>query len=405
MLSVDLAQEFCGVRFSNPFTLAASPCTDKADRIARAFAAGWGGAVLKTTSMPSEEVSLVYPMISGLRRGQELLGLHNIDLISVRHIEEIVRDIRWLKAEYPDRVVIGSIMASRQKDWEDLARQLEEAGADLIECSLSCPHGTPGGLGYMISQDPRLTEMTARWVKEAVKRTPVYVKLTSNVTDIVEIARAVEASGCAGVCAIDSVEALIGLDLATFSPLPSVRGRSSFGGYTGRAIKPIALRCVADIARHVRLPLAGVGGIYDWRDAAEFLLVGASNLQVCTAAMENGFGLIEELADGLSRFLVDRGYAKVADLCGLALPKLCAHEELSRQYKVRSHIINELCIGCGRCYVACRDGGHEAIVFGEDRVAAVDEKSCVGCGLCLQVCPVPTAVTLQEVEAPQTSPC
>jgi len=397
-----LSIDFCGVPFVNPFTLAASPCTDSAEMVARAFQTGWAGAVLKTTSMESEEVSIAYPIMGSLSRDGHMLGLHNIDLISERHIDAVAEDVRRLKREFPERVVVGSIVGSSKAEWQELSRGMAGAGADLIELSVSCPQGSmiedeAGPMGFMISQDPRLTAKVTRWAKEAVPDTPVYVKLTSGVTDLAGMVQAVEAGGAEGVCLIDSVEGIVGVDLETLEPLPSVQGFTSYGGYTGRAIKPIALRCVANAAAASRLPIAGVGGIYDWRDAAEFLLLGATTLQVCTAAMELGFGIVEELQDGLGRWLGGKGFAGVRDAIGLALPRIKDHAELPHGIAVRAGIDLRSCITCGRCYVACRDGGHQAIAWNAERQPAVDEEKCAGCGLCAQVCPVPGCIQLRRI--------
>jgi dihydropyrimidine dehydrogenase (NAD+) subunit PreA len=398
-MSADLAVGFCGVRFVNPFVLASSPSTDNVDMIARGFDAGWAGAVLKTTATVGEEVSIAYPIMSSLKRDGQMIGLHNIDLISERHVGIMAGYVRQLKREYPERVVIGSIVGRNKAEWQFLAREMAEAGVDLIECSLSCPQGSmlegeEAPLGSMVSQDPRLTEKVSRWIKEAVPGTPVYVKLTSGVTDLRVIARAVQASGADGLCLIDSLEGIVGVDLETLEPMPSVQGYTSYGGFTGRAIKPIGLRCVADAAQVVSLPIAGVGGIYDWRDAAEYLLLGATTVQVCTAVMELGFGIVEELSDGLSRWLAGKGFEGVQEIIGLCLPRLVEHDALPHGIEVRACIDLERCIGCGRCYVSCRDGGHQAIMWNQERQPAVDEDKCVGCGLCPQVCPVPGCISI-----------
>jgi len=397
-----LRTSFCGVALDSPFLLAASPCTDTAEMLARSFESGWAGAVLKTTSMPEQEVNIAYPIISGRTDGGKLLALHNIDLISEQHAPAVAQTIRALKAEYPEKVVIASIEGSTKADWELLAGMLGAAGADMIECGLSCPQGTvlqdEETVGWMISQDPSLTKKVVGWVKAAAPRTPVYPKLTSTVTDLVGIARAAAAGGADAICVIDSVEAIIGVDLQTLSPLPSVGGFSSHGGYTGRAIKPIALRCVADVAKEVDVPVSATGGIYDWRDAAEFLLLGASVLQVCTAAMEEGFGIVEDLKVGLTRWLEGKGCSSIREIVGCSLPYLKSHDQLPHDIVVRSQIDLDRCIGCGRCYVSCRDGGHQAIRFPEDRKPSVDDDKCVGCGLCVLVCPVAGCIEIRALD-------
>jgi dihydropyrimidine dehydrogenase (NAD+) subunit PreA len=400
MRKKDLGVKFCGVPFQNPFTLAASPSTDDREMIARGFEAGWAGAVLKTTSVESERVDLAYPMMSSIAPGRNMVGLQNIDLISERHIDMMAEDVVWLKQRFPDHRLAMSIVAANRAALTDLVNRAEEAGADLIELSISCPQGSfledeGDAEGFMISQDRRLTEQVTRWTKRAAARVPVYVKLSPGVTDIGSIARAVERGGGDGICAIDSVEAIAGIDLRTMSPTPSVGGLSSHGGYTGRAIKPIGLRCVADIARTVEVPVAGVGGIYDWRDALEYILLGASLLQVCTAAMHLGFRIVGDLCDGLERWLSVHGYGRIDEIVGLSLPKLVDHERLPREGKVLSVVNQDLCVGCGLCYAACRDGGHMAIDFPPDRLPRILEEECVGCGLCPQVCPVPGCIEMR----------
>ncbi len=402
MKEVELGVEFCGLRFQNPFMLAASPSTDSREMIARGFEAGWAGAVIKTTSVESEEVSIAYPIMASLEPGSRMVGLHNIDLISERHVERVASDVVWLKQRFPDHHLAMSVVASTREDWGYLVGRTEELGADLVELSISCPQGSmledeEMADGWMISQDARLTEKVTRWAKEAATRVPIYVKLSPNVTDIAAIARAVQGGGGDGICAIDSVEGVVGIDLESLSPLPSVQGYSSHGGYTGRAIKPIALRCVADIASAVRIPVSGVGGIYEWRDALEFLLLGATTLQVCTAVMHKGFGIVDDLRDGLARWLVRQGYANLGQIVGLSLPRLKEHDDLPHGVKVISQIDDDRCIGCRLCYVACRDGGHEAIDFGVDRGPIVDVRLCVGCGLCAQICPVPDCISIESV--------
>ncbi len=395
---VNLGIDFCGIYFENPFILAASPSTDNREMTIRGLERGWAGAVLKTTSLESEEVSITYPIMSGVRPGPGLIGLQNTDLLSERHIHEVAEDITWLKSRFPEKRIIASLMGSNREEWQELVRISEQAGADMIEASISCPQGAAlegeEAVGWAVSQDPRLTEKVTRWVIEGRRSVPVYVKLSPSVTDIVSIGKAVERGGGNGICAIDCLEGIGGIDLQTFSPLPSVEGKGTRGGFSGRAIKPIGLRIVADLAGGVRIPISGVGGIYDWRDALEYLLLGATTVQVCTSVLQRGFGLIDPLTDGLSRWLEDHRYSSPAEVIGLALSRLTEHSELTHGVKVISRIDPDLCIGCGLCYVACADGGHMAIEFPPDRHPVVQEGLCVGCGLCAQVCPVPDCIEI-----------
>lgn len=388
-MAIDLSVKFCGVKFPNPFVLAAAPPTDNPDMIRRGFEAGWGGAIIKTLSVAAEPVSLVYPMMAGLSyKGQRLMGLENIDLISEHKVDEWLPEITKIKKEFPDKILIASIMASNKEDWQDLVRRLEDAGIDMIECSFSCPHGMPDrGMGSTIGQNPELTERTARWVKSAARNIPVIIKLTPNVTDIVAVARAVKKSGADGVCAINTVKGLLGFDLDTWVPYPKVGNKSTYGGYSGPAIKPVALKCVSEICNNVDIPVTAVGGLWDWRDAVEFLLAGAETVQSCTAVMAMGFRIIDDLCEGLSNYLEYKELDSVRGLIGKGLKNIVKHEELSRENKVRAFVDQELCIKCDICYVACRDGGHQAIEREEDRTVKVNNDKCVGCGFCPTTCP------------------
>ena len=384
----DLSVEVLGLRFENPFILAAAPSTDDRDMVRRAFEAGWAGAILKTTSVPGTRVDLAYPMMSTFEHeGRRLFGMGNIDLISERHVDAVEQDVRALKREFPSKIVAASIMAGRQEDWQRLVERLEAAGADFIECSFSCPQGNLGEEpGRMLAQNAALTETVARWVKQASRRTPVSIKITPHVTDILDIARAVQRSGCDALTASNSIQALMGVDLRTFVPNPPLGDRSTYSGLTGPAIKPITLRTIAEIARHVPLPVLGTGGASTWQDAVEFMAVGARVVQFCTVVMHHGFRVIEDLTSGMSHYLDTMGFASPQDIVGRALPHIVSHDEL-RRAPVRSRINAARCIGCELCHVACRDGGHLAIERAPGRVPVVDLQRCVGCGLCMHVCP------------------
>lgn len=395
----NLAIDFCGLKFINPFTVAASPPSDSREKVERAFKAGWAGAVFKTTSVESEPVDLVYPMMAGLSyRGKRHAAFYNIDLISERHIDQIESDIRYFKQKYPDRVLIGSIMASSRKDWVELVERLEDAGADMIECSMSCPQGE--GDGTIPAADPGLTRQVTTWIKEASKKnTPIIVKLTPNVTDIVAIAKAAKEGGADAICAIDTVKGLAGIDLDTLEPILSVNGKSTWGGLSGPAIKPIALSCISELAQNVNLPIAGVGGITTWNDAAEFLLLGSSTLQVCTAIMRYGYEMIDDLCEGLLNYMEEKNFSSIDEMIGRSLNLLVEHDKLDRSCKVISSINKDLCLKDNACYLACRDGGYQAISINAGDVPSIDEEKCRGCGVCLSVCPMPGCMKLKKVAA------
>jgi len=288
---------------------------------------------------------------------------------------------------------------SIKEDWQELTVRCQEAGASALELNFSCPHGgIPGKqVGSEIGQDPQVTKQITGWVKELAK-VPVWVKLTPNITDITIPGNAAKAAGADAITAINTIRALIGINLDTLEPYPSVKGCSAFGGYSGPAVKPIALRYVAELARGVGLPVSGVGGINNWRDAAEFILAGATTLQVCTAVMFNGYEIINELLDGLTGFMEDKGFSSIEEFRGLVLPKLSGVTELDTSWRVISEIDRTTCVKCNLCYVACRDAGYQAIEIREDRLPYTLEDKCTGCSLCMQVCPVWDCITMKQTE-------
>jgi dihydropyrimidine dehydrogenase (NAD+) subunit PreA len=394
----DLSYNFLGLRFENPFILAAAPSTDDLDMVRRAFQMGWAGAILKTTSIEGTKVDLAYPMMSTFNHdGKKLFGMGNIDLISEHHIDKVERNVRKLKREFPTKIIAASIMAGRKEDWQTLVARLEKAGVDFIECSFSCPQGNIGeDPGKMLAQSISATELTAQWVKEAATRVPVSIKITPHVTDIVDVARAVKRSGADALTASNSVQALMGVDIRTFVPYPQLNGRSTYSGLTGPAIKPITLRTIAEIARNVDIPILGTGGASTWSDAVEFMAVGAGVVQFCTAVMHNGFRIIDDLRSGMSHYLDEMQFASVKDIQRKALAHIATHDELPRR-TVRSKINEATCIQCEVCYVACRDGGHAAIDRRPSRIPKVDWDRCVGCGLCEHVCPVDGCIEMNVV--------
>ncbi|NMB75962.1 MAG: NAD-dependent dihydropyrimidine dehydrogenase subunit PreA [Myxococcales bacterium] len=397
---VDLGISFCGVKFKNPFLLAAAPPTDDLEMLRAGLRAGWAGAVLKTTAVESEPVELKYPMMTGYDVfGRRVVGLGNIDLISEHHIDVIEKRMQALRGEFPDRVLVGSIMGSARSDWETLVRRLEAAGADIIECSFSCPQGTLGGegsfSGQMLGQNVELTRQVTSWIKGAARRCPVVIKITPQVADIAAVANAVREGGADAVCASNTIPSLMGVDVERFQPLPDVGGLASFSGLSGPAILPITLRNIALVAQHSKLPVTGTGGPANWRDAAQMMLVGAHNVQFCTAVMTFGYDIIDDLVSGLAWHLRALGLHSPAELVGRALPRLATHDRLQQKGKVRSRIDERQCVRCGRCVITCRDGGHRAIDFGRDRRPRVDDERCVGCGMCAAVCPVSGTIRMQ----------
>lgn len=386
----DLSVSFCGVEFENPFILAAAPPSDELEMVKNAFRMGWAGAVLKTTHIKEEIVDLVYPMMSSVEyESKRVSALGNIDLVSEYDIDEIEYRIKELKKEFPNKIVIGSMMGGTKSDWQQLASRLSKVGADIIECSFSCPQGSMGKRpGAMLGQDADLSKEVAGWVKEAAGDTPVVIKITPQVADIVEVVQKIKEGGADAVCASNTIPSLMGIDLETFVPYPNVGGKSTYSGLSGAAIKPISLRTIAEIKRHVDIEITGTGGVTTWQDAVEFFLVGASNVQICTAVMHKGFRVVDDFKSGLSNYMERKNINKVEDLIGKALPNIVMHNDLPRKITVKARINEDKCINCGLCYVSCRDGGHMAIERFDNRVYKVNEDKCKGCNLCPQVCPV-----------------
>ncbi len=402
----DLTSNFVGIKSPNPFWLASAPPTDKEYNVRRAFEAGWGGVVWKTLGEDPPIVNVNGPRYGAIwGADRRLLGLNNIELITDRPLDVNLREIKTVKRDYPDRAVVVSIMVPcEEAAWKKILPLVEETGADGIELNFGCPHGmSERGMGSAVGQVPEYIEMVARWCKQNT-RMPVIVKLTPNITDIRKPARAAKAGGADAVSLINTISSITGVDLDSFSPLPSIDGKGSHGGYCGPAVKPIALNMVAEIARDPEtagLPISGIGGVTTWRDAAEFLALGAGNVQVCTAAMTYGFKVVQEMISGLSQWMDENGHASVASVVGRAVPNVTDWQYLNLNYVTKARIDQDLCIKCGRCYIVCEDTSHQAITMSPDRVFEVQDDECVACNLCIDVCPVEHCITMEEL-APGT---
>lgn len=399
----NLASEFVGIRSPNPFWLASAPPTDKEYNVRRAFDEGWGGVVWKTLGEDGPPIVNVngprYGAVWGADR--RLLGLNNIELITDRPLDLNLREIKQVKRDYPDRAVVVSLMAPcTEESWKAILPRVEETGADGVELNFGCPHGmSERGMGSAVGQVPEYIAMVTRWCKEST-RMPVIVKLTPNVTDIRKPARAAKEGGADAVSLINTINSITSVDLDSFSPEPSIDGKGSHGGYCGPAVKPIALCMVSEIARDpetAELPISGIGGVTTWRDGAEFLALGAANIQVCTAAMTYGFRIVRELISGMEQWMDERGIERIEDCVGRAVPNLRDWQHLNLNYITKARIDPELCIECGRCYAVCEDTSHQAIRMTDARKFEVIDEECVACNLCVNVCPVEGCITMERL--------
>lgn len=401
---VDLFTDCAGIRSPNPFWLASCPISNTGEMVARAFDAGWGGVVWKTIGEPITNVTSRLGALD--LNGRRMVGLTNIELISDRPTEVNLAEIADIKRRYPNQAVVVSLMVeAKAATWYDFVQRVNDTGADGMELNFGCPHGmSERGMGAAVGQVPEYVQMITEWVMEKAT-IPVLVKLTPNVTDIRPPARAARAAGADGIALINTISSLVGVNLDTWAPVPDVRGKGSHGGYSGPAVKPIALNMVSAVASDpdVRLPVSGIGGVADWHDAVEFMLVGATTVQVGTSVMQLGFRMVDDLVDGLSTYLRAKGLHSPSELVGRALPTLTDWGHLDQSYRLLAQIDEASCIHCNLCYAACNDGAHQAIKLegtnGTSKLT-VDGDWCVGCHLCEYVCPVEGCIQMVELEGP-----
>ncbi|MDP6967536.1 MAG: NAD-dependent dihydropyrimidine dehydrogenase subunit PreA [Gammaproteobacteria bacterium] len=402
---IDLKSNFIGIQTPNPFWLASAPPTDKAYNVNRAFEAGWGGVMWKTLGQAGPPIVNVSGPRYGAWHGKDrsLMGLNNIELITDRDLEINLTEIAQIKRDWPDRGVVVSLMVPcEEQAWKDILVRVEDTGADGIELNFGCPHGmSERGMGAAVGQVPEYVEMVTAWCKQ-YSYLPTIVKLTPNITDIRSSARAAVRGGGDAVSLINTINSVMGVNLQQLRVSPATGQQGAHGGYCGPAVKPIALHMLGEIARDDQcegIPISGIGGVTDWQDAAEFMALGATNVQVCTAVMTYGFRIVEDMIDGLGRYLAEQRMSSVEQLIGAAVPTLTDWNQLDLNYVVKAQIDQNSCIKCGRCYIACEDTSHQAIsseINGE-RGFEVKEEECVGCNLCVNVCPVEDCITLREL--------
>ena len=381
--------DLCGIPLENPFLLSSSVVGSTYEMCARAFEAGWAGACFKTVcSLDIHEASPRFSAVTG--NDGSIVGFKNIEQLSDHSVAENMEIFRRLKSGYPGKVIIASIMGQNEEEWGLLAKMCEENGADAVELNFSCPNMTEDGLGSDIGQIPELVERFTAAARKAC-RIPVLVKLTPNVAEMSPAAEAALRGGADGITAINTIKSIVGVNPHTYVSAPSVHGRSAVGGYSGNAVKPIALRFIAELAQNPALKgthLSASGGIETWQDALEFMLLGSGSVQITTAVMQYGYRIIDDLKAGLNLYLAEKGFGNVREAVGLGLDTLSeTTDALERDTVVFPRILPERCIGCGRCVISCADGGHQAISLDDKRRPVLNGGKCVGCHLCVLVCP------------------
>ena len=399
---VDLSIDFAGIKSPNPFWLASAPPSNSAYQNCKAFEQGWGGTVWKTIGDPVMNVSSRYGAFD--LGGKKIAGLNNVELISDRPIEINFKEIAETKRLWPDRAVIVSLMVESKKEaWQDIVKRSIDTGADGLELNYGCPHGmSERGMGAAVGQVPEYCQMITEWVTE-VSTIPVLVKLTPNVTDIRFPARAAKEAKASGLALINTINSIMGVDLDNLKILPSVAGKSSHGGFAGPAVKPIALHLVSQVASdpELNLPISGIGGISTWRDALEFILLGSTSVQICTAVMHYGFRIIDDLVEGLSNWMESKGYTSIEEIRGKVVNQINDFGNFNLLHKTVAHIDQSKCIHCNLCYISCEDGAHQAIeiknVNGRNETHIIEEE-CVGCNLCSLVCPVDDCIEMVRVD-------
>lgn len=421
----DLEIDFCGIKSPNPFWLASAPPTNTGAQVSRAFDAGWGGAVWKTLGNPIVNVSSRFAAID--YGSTKMAGLNNIELITDRPLAVNLAEMAEVKKRHPKNVLVASLMVDTPEEWKEIIKKVEDVGCDALELNFGCPHGMcERGMGSAVGAEPKVLKELTGWVVD-IANVPVIVKLTPNIGDITEPARAALEAGAHAISLINTVKSIIGVDLDKMVPLPVVGNASSNGGYCGPAVKPIALHLLGQVASVFDRPISGIGGISNWRDAAEFIALGSTTVQVCTAVMHYGYRIVEDMIEGLSDFLDDKGMSSLQELVGQASPNYKDWGDLDLNYHCVAEIDADKCIGCQLCHVACMDGSHQCIhipgmsdedkkkaghvAFPSDvvdrpvtaamgtpgaRVPWVHEDECVGCNLCELVCPVKGCISMVE---------
>jgi len=392
-----LAIDFCGIHCENPFFLASSAVSTNYEMVASALEAGWGGVYYKTIC--TEDIHEVSPRFDAVRNEHEsFIGFRNMEQLSENSVSLDLDIMRRLKKNYPTKVVIASIMGTDEADWIKLAREVEKVGVDAVELNFSCPQMRMAGMGSDVGRNPELVSTYTDYVKRNVS-IPVIAKMTPNLAAMTNVAFAAHLAGADGISAINTIKSV------TLNNRSAVSTQKTISGYSGRAVKPIALRFILEIANNPlrkKLELSGIGGIESWWDALDFIRLGCANVQVCTAVMQYGQRIIDDLKLGLQNYMLEKGVTQLKDLVGTEIHHFVTPAELDRDTIVFPKFHLDKCIGCGRCHISCQDGGHQAIIFGEDRRPRLNGAKCVGCHLCRLICPTGAIDAAKRIPKPKS---
>lgn len=399
----DLSIEICGVRFPTPFLLSSSPVSNTAEMVGRAFDHGFGGVAYKTVVSDKTEVIHPAPRMAGYNYGnKKLVGIQNVEQTADRPLKDNLRDIKYLKKHWPKHPVVASIMGFSESEWVELAKMTEGVGSDMLELNFSCPHMTVEGSGMKVGQAFDLVEKFTAAVRKVVK-IPILAKMTPNITDITEPALFAKRGGADGITAINTVRGLTEIGLDDYVPKPNIAGKGAISGLSGPVIKPIGLKCITEMAQcsELQLPLVGCGGIETWIDAVEYLLCGASLVQMTTGVVHYGHIIVEDMCEGLSDFMTEKGYKRVKDIVGKAVPNIHPTDKFDLSKQGIAEYDLDRCIGCGQCYTVCQDAGGQCIEWDyKKRRPIQDEKMCLSCMICSFICPVsdPPLITYKKVK-------
>lgn len=395
----DLSVNYLGVKCQNPFFLSSSPVGGNYDMVRKCYETGWAGCFFKTVGIfVADECSPRFDQTN--KEGLPWLGFKNMEQISDKPTEQNFEYMYRLVRDYPEHVTVATIMGSSEEEWKQLAKMCDEAGVPLIEGNFSCPQMTSHAMGSDVGTNPELVKKYCEAVT-SVTKIPFIAKMTPNITSMEVPARAALEGGAAAVSCINTIKSISNIDFENMTAMPVVNGKSSISGYSGAAVKPIALRFCANLLQDEivgKRDLSGIGGIETWKDAAEFLALGCKTVQVTTAIMQYGYRIVEDMINGLAHFMDERGYDNLEQFIGCALPNIIPAEELNRDFRLLPKFDDKKCVGCGRCYVSCYDAAHQAIDWNEKKRRPELNDNCVGCHLCLNVCPVQGCITPGEIQ-------